>query len=94
MIVFTNCGGLTSSWLFPAAEKPKYTRGLATNIAMSSLGALLIVVIELLIYYERQLRARGKRDERVLTLHRDTQWQRAQLREYLGDDHPEYRLEM
>ncbi|WFD25417.1 hypothetical protein MNAN1_000379 [Malassezia nana] len=94
MIVFTNCGGLTSSWLFPAAEKPKYTRGLATNLAMSALGAILIVVIELLIYYERKLRNSGKRDDRVLSLHRDTQWKSGELRAYLGDDHPEYRLEI
>lgn len=94
MIVFTNCGGLRSSWLFPPAEKPKYTRGLATNLAMSSLGAVLIVVIELLIYYERQQRDKGRRDDRVLALHRETQWKSGDMREYLGDDHPEYRLEM
>ncbi|WFD18164.1 hypothetical protein MCAP1_000372 [Malassezia caprae] len=94
MIVLTNCGGLTSSWLFPSAEKPKYTRGLATNLALSCLGTVIIVAIELLIYHERHMRARGKRDDRVLTLHRDTQWQRGDLREFLGDDHPEYRLEM
>ena len=95
MIILTdNCGGLASSWLFNKSEKPKYTRGLASNLAVSALGVLVVILIEILVYYERSMRARGKRDERALQLQRSTHWTPEEVREYLGDDHPEYRLEL
>lgn len=95
MIILTdNCGGLASSWLFKKSEKPKYTRGLASNLAVATLGVLIVMVIETLVYYERSMRACGKRDERALQLQRTTNWTAEEMREYLGDDHPEYRLEL
>lgn len=45
----TNCGGMTSAWLFP---KKSYTKGYSTNLALCALGALLVLVAEALILYE------------------------------------------
>lgn len=105
LIVFTNCGGLTSAFLFGDNEGPRFDRGIATNMAISALGALVVVLVEAYIYRERRLRAAGKRDTRVLDLHRNTKWTNERMRSYLyvysmarltcrGDDHPEYHLEM
>lgn len=95
MIILTdNCGGLTSSWLFKKAEKPKYTRGLTVNLAVAAAGVVFVSLIEALVYYEQWMRAKGRRDERALALQRSTNWTPEDIRAYLGDDHPEYQLEL
>ncbi|PKI85459.1 hypothetical protein MVES1_000357 [Malassezia vespertilionis] len=94
LMVFTNCGGLASTWLFGSTEGPKYVRGLATNVALAALGTLLVFVIEAFIWIERKKRDTGKRDHLVTDLKQKYHWSGDQIREYLGDDHPEYYLEM
>ena len=83
MIVFTNWGGLTSSFLFKDNEAPRFTRGIATNLSISALGVLVVIVIELYILDQRRKRATGKCDNRVLDLYRETTWSNEQMREYL-----------
>ncbi|WFD29476.1 hypothetical protein MSPP1_000485 [Malassezia sp. CBS 17886] len=94
LIVFTNCGGLASTWLFNTSEGPLFKRGLVTNMALSALGALLVIALDLLIFRERRLRAQGVRDHRVHGLRKDMNWSHGAIRTFLGDGHPEYHLEM
>lgn len=94
LIVFTNCAGLTSSWLFNQNEAPRYTRGAATLLALSALGIVFVLVIEAMILWERRMRDSGRRDVRVLELRRNNRWDRDEIRHYLGDRHPEYFLEV
>ncbi|WFD42255.1 hypothetical protein MPSI1_000896 [Malassezia psittaci] len=83
LIVFTNCGGLTSAFLFKDSEAPRFSRGVMTNLILSAVGAGLVIIIELYILYERRQRESGKRDARVLKLYRDTKWDNEQMRNYL-----------
>lgn len=95
IIILDNCSGLASAWLFNTkTEAPRFTRGISTNLAMSVLGLILATILELLIMHERRQRARGRRDEAVLALYKRTRWTEEQLREYMGDDHPEFHLEL
>ena len=86
LIVFTNCGGLTSAFLFPDHEGPRFARGMATNLAIGSLGAVVVIVIELYILHERRQREAGKRDNRVLNLYHNTKWDNQRMRTYLYVD--------
>lgn len=84
LIVFTNCGGLTSTFLFDANhEAPRFSRGLITNLAISAFGAVVVVLVELGFLRERRLRVSGKRDNRVLDLHKETKWDEEHMRNYL-----------
>ena len=95
IIILDNCSGLASAWLFNTkTEAPRFTRGISTNLALSVLGLILATILELLIMHERRQRARGRRDEAVLALYKRTRWTEEQLREYMGDDHPEFHLEL
>ncbi|WFD33558.1 hypothetical protein MCUN1_000371 [Malassezia cuniculi] len=93
LIVFTNCAGLTSSWLFYDHEGPRYTRGMGVILAHSALGILLVFAVEAYILWERRQRAAGKRDHRVIELY-NAGMTPHEIRNYLGDKHPEYMLEM
>lgn len=94
LIVFTNCAGLTSCWLFDQkTEKPRFTRGVSTLLAHSVLAIVLVLVLELYLMWERRMRAHGRRDHRVHALH-DAGMTRDEIRAYLGDAHPEYLLEL
>lgn len=95
LIVFTNCSGLTSSWLFNTkTESPDFTRGISTNLAIAALGMVISTAIELSILYERKQRQAGRRDERVVSLYQKTGWSNDHMRLYMGDDHPDYHLEL
>lgn len=95
IIILDNCSGLASSWLFNSkTEAPRFTRGVATNLAVAAFGLIVATAIELLVYYERKQRKSGRRDDRVIELYKKTGWSPEQLRDYMGDDHPEYYLEM
>ena len=87
----TNCGGMTSAWLFP--KKP-YTKGYSTNLALCALGALLVLVVEALILHERRKRDSGRRDHRAVDLRRAFRWSKDDICTFLGDKHPEYHLEI
>lgn len=68
LIVFTNSGGIASTWLFQPNEAPRYRRGYLVNLIMGVVGALLMVVAELYIIWENKQRRAGKRDWRVTEL--------------------------
>lgn len=89
-IVFTNSGGITSTWLFYNNEAPRYKRGFLVNLCLN-LGALVLVSLaELYMIWETKQRKAGKRDHRVNKL-KDQGWSDAKIREYLGDQHPDFR---
>ena len=64
------------------------------TLAVAAFGLIVATAIELLVYYERKQRKSGRRDDRVIELYKKTGWSPEQLRDYMGDDHPEYYLEM
>ena len=95
LIIFTNSGGLLSSWLFPAEEaKTRYKRGTLVILSLQALGVLVAILIEAYYLYERRMRAIGKRDHRVLKRRGQHNWTDDEIRAYLGDSHPEYQLEL
>lgn len=93
-VIYTQFAGLTSAWLFKTNEEaPKFTRGVATNLSISVLAMLMVTAAWFLVITERKRREQGKRDYRVLDLYKTKHWTKEKMREYLGDDHPEYILE-
>lgn len=88
-IVFTNGGGLTSAWLFYNSEVPRYKRGFLVNLCLNCVAVVLVSVAELYMIWELKARKAGKRDHRVNKL-KELGWSDAKIREYLGDQHPEF----
>ncbi|KAI3482796.1 hypothetical protein L1887_54474 [Cichorium endivia] len=88
-IVFTNSGGITSTWLFYNNEAPRFSRGFLVNLCLNAGALVLVSVAELYMIWEGKQRKAGKRDHRVNKL-RDQGWSDAKIREYLGDQHPEF----
>lgn len=95
LIVFTNSGGLTSSWLFPKSDaKSLYHRGNLVSLILQAVGTMLVLLLAAYYLYERKQRESGKRDHRVFALREKYHWTDEQIRLYLGDEHPEYMLEL
>ncbi|TKY87425.1 hypothetical protein EX895_004103 [Sporisorium graminicola] len=88
-IVFTNAGGITSTWLFYNNEAPRYKRGFLVNLCLNCGALVLVTVAELYMIWENRARKAGKRDHRVNKL-KELGWSDAKIREYLGDQHPEF----
>ena len=88
-IVFTNSGGITSTWLFNANEAPKYSRGFLVNLGLQAAAIVLVTLAELYIVWERKQRRQGKRDWRVTEL-KAKGWSDAKIKDYLGDRHPQF----
>ncbi|SJX62121.1 related to TNA1-high affinity nicotinic acid plasma membrane permease [Sporisorium reilianum f. sp. reilianum] len=88
-IVFTNGGGLCSAWLFNNVEAPRYKRGFLVNLSLNCVAVVLVTVAELYMIWETKARKAGKRDHRVNKL-KELGWSDAKIREYLGDQHPEF----
>ncbi|KXN92713.1 hypothetical protein AN958_06991, partial [Leucoagaricus sp. SymC.cos] len=49
--VFTNCGGILSTWLFPASTAPKYKGSIILNLVFALLLGLAAVVNGLLLHW-------------------------------------------
>lgn len=88
-IVFTNSGGITSTWLFYNNEAPRYQRGFLVNLCLNCAALVLVTLAELYMIWEAKARKAGKRDHRVNKL-KELGWGDAKIREYLGDQHPEF----
>lgn len=95
LVVFNNCAGLTSCFLFPDKDKKNgFHLGKLVNLSIAAVGAFFVLLIEVLTWIEVKKREKSKRDYRVVDLYAKTHWTKDQMRTYLGDDHPEYRLEL
>ncbi|CAD6885191.1 unnamed protein product [Tilletia controversa] len=88
-IVFTNSGGILSTWLF--RDPPRYRKSFLIMLILQIVAFIATIACELFVLYERRARAQGKRDGPVLEL-RAKGWSEARIRKYLGDRHPEYKL--
>ncbi|KAE8228488.1 hypothetical protein CF326_g6576 [Tilletia indica] len=88
-IVFTNSGGVLSTWLF--RDPPRYRKSFLIMLILQIVAFIATALCELSVIYERKARAEGKRDGPVLEL-RAKGWSEARIRKYLGDRHPDYRL--
>lgn len=88
-IVATNSGGILSCWLFYNHEAPRFSRGLLVNLGLNAGALLLVTLAELYMMWEIKARKTGKRDYRVTKL-KQQGWGDAKIREYLGDQHPEF----
>ncbi|SPO22219.1 related to TNA1 - high affinity nicotinic acid plasma membrane permease [Ustilago trichophora] len=88
-IVFTNSGGITSTWLFYNNEAPRFKRGFLVNLCLNVAALVLVSLAELYMIWETKQRKAGKRDYRVNEL-KELGWGDAKIREYLGDQHPEF----
>ncbi|KAJ1028371.1 hypothetical protein NDA16_001538 [Ustilago loliicola] len=88
-IVFTNSGGITSTWLFYNNEAPRFKRGFLANLCLNYAALVLVSLAELYMLWETKQRKAGKRDYRVNDL-KALGWGDANIREYLGDQHPEF----
>ncbi|EPQ32440.1 uncharacterized protein PFL1_00636 [Pseudozyma flocculosa PF-1] len=88
-IVFTNCGGITSTWLFNNNEAPRFERGFLVNLCLCCAAIVLVTVAELLMVMETKKRKAGKRDHRVTELQAKG-WSDAHIKDYLGDRHPQF----
>lgn len=42
--IFTNCGGILSTWLYPASEAPRYKTGTKVLLSMSLVIALFSAI--------------------------------------------------
>ena len=95
ILVFDNCAGLLSTWLFPRSEaKGGYKRGTLVNLALQAVGLVVLLIAEVYYLYERRMRHLGKRNDRVQQLQEKYAWSENEIRAYLGDRHPEYHLEV
>lgn len=95
MIVFTNSGGILSTWLFPDADAPRFFHGYRVNLALNILGFVLTLVLEGYIWWERKQKAEGKKGRKEVE-ETKRQWPGAsdeQVREWLGDRHPDFKRE-
>lgn len=93
MIVFTNSGGIASTWLWNKSER----RGFLVNLILHIVGITLTVLTDLYVAYDRRVRRRdGNKYVRKLeeAKQRYPGATEGQLKELLGDQHPEFRLEL
>ncbi|KAK0552691.1 hypothetical protein OC845_001593 [Tilletia horrida] len=88
-IVFTNSGGVTSTWLFQ--DGPRYRKSFLIMLILQIVAVLSTLACEASVLYERRARAQGKRDGPVQEL-RAKGWSEARIRKYLGDRHPDFKL--
>ncbi|KAK0539477.1 hypothetical protein OC834_000032 [Tilletia horrida] len=88
-IVFTNSGGVLSTWLF--RDGPRYRKSFLIMLILQIVAFVATIICELLVIYERKQRAAGKRDGPVQEL-RAKGWSEARIRKYLGDRHPDFVL--
>lgn len=90
-IVCTNSGGITSTWLFNDNEAPRYARGFLVNLCLNAASIVIVTLAELYMVWEMKQRRNGKRDHRVRRLREQHGWSDFQIREYLGDQHPDFK---
>ncbi|CAO1633955.1 unnamed protein product [Parajaminaea phylloscopi] len=93
MIVFTNSGGIASTWLWNGAT----STGFLVNLILHIVGLFVVVLLELYVLWDRSRRGKEGSRERKLLEESAAKWPGAtqeQLRELLGDEHPEFRLEL
>ncbi|KAN0066161.1 hypothetical protein ACQY0O_000255 [Thecaphora frezii] len=88
-IVFTNSGGITSTWLFNNNEAPRFQRGFLVNLCLNCAAIVLVTVAEVYMIWETKQRKAGRRDWRVTELEAKG-WSKARIKDYLGDQHPEF----
>ncbi|KAL9933912.1 hypothetical protein V8E36_006994 [Tilletia maclaganii] len=88
-IVFTNSGGVLSTWLF--RDGPRYRKSFLIMLILQIVAFFAAALCEFFVIYERRARAAGKRDGPVEEL-RAKGWSEARIRKYLGDRHPDFVL--
>jgi hypothetical protein len=54
-----------SPFLYPTNDKPHFTKGLATNLALVMLGVCIFVSMSIYFAWENKQRALGRRDYRM-----------------------------
>jgi hypothetical protein len=92
-IILSNSGAIVSTWLdFPTTGTVRYARGIRINLAMAVVGLAMVVAIEAYVWFDRKQKAAGKRDWKVLQAReRFPGATDEQIREYLGDEAPEFK---
>lgn len=93
MIVLTNSGGIASTWLWNGSLRRGYLVCLIIHIA----GVVFTVLTDLYVLYDRRARkAPGSKSKRRLEEARQRYpgASEEQLRELLGDQHPDFVLEL
>jgi hypothetical protein len=65
--IFTNCGGILSTWMYPATEAPRYKTGTSVLLAMSLVICLFAALNMIQLFFTNKSRARriahGETDE-------------------------------
>ncbi|KAF7550399.1 hypothetical protein G7Z17_g5738 [Cylindrodendrum hubeiense] len=83
-LTWGNAAGIMSAFIYPAEDKPRYTRGHAVTLSMVGLGTVIYAYLWFWYRRENQLRAEGEMKEK----HRGMMDE--ELME-LGDESPHYR---
>ncbi|EEB98373.1 hypothetical protein MPER_02129, partial [Moniliophthora perniciosa FA553] len=88
--IATNAGGITSTWLFPTKEGPKFRKATILDLVFSALIVVLAVVNA--VYLSRQNKLKKERREQLLapyiTAEEPDGGQKAWME--LGDRHPDF----
>ncbi|KAH6971703.1 major facilitator superfamily domain-containing protein [Ilyonectria sp. MPI-CAGE-AT-0026] len=79
-----NAAGIMSAFIYPAADKPRYTRGHAVTLSMVGLGTAIYAFLWFWYRRENQLRAAGEIKEKHRGMGEEALME-------LGDESPHYR---
>ncbi|KAL3418429.1 major facilitator superfamily transporter [Phlyctema vagabunda] len=82
MIGFGNCGNLVSSNVFITTDSPRFRTGFSTGLALTIVGLAASTAMEVLLWVSNRRRDAGKED---------TKFDREEVLEQLGDEHPNFR---
>lgn len=95
MIVFTNSGGILSTWLWNGS----FEKGYLVNLILGIVGFCFTILLEIYVLWHRRhcraIRESGKEPRKVAETR--TKYPGAserQIRQWLGDEHPDFRLEL
>jgi hypothetical protein len=82
MIGLGNCGNFVSSNVFITTETPKFRTGFSTGLALCVVSILTATAIEVLLWVSNRRRDAGKEN---------TKFDREEILDQLGDEHPDFR---
>lgn len=90
MIVFTNSGGILSTWLWNG----KASKGFLINLILHIVGLLTVLLTEAYVLWDRRTKAAKGQQLVQKATHRWPGASEEQIRELLGDEHPDFKLEL
>lgn len=73
------CGPLLGTNIFPESEKPLYRKGLWVSAAMCLMVAVLAVLLELWIGYEKRVMLKGENHEEQLQREEEVEKKKEEL---------------